>query len=575
LTGVIDEQVDFEIEAEKDDRGAKRSICRQRGHAKQARVDQKRRLNRAFRGKIPDDVHGLERAQFIAEKARIRRLRLGIEGLTRKQRRLRSQSSSATVRFNLHAAVLQFRRTGRLPAVSLDVVREADAHGVDGATLKRMIQKMLIRAGIEENPGPPMNPDDVVPTPKWRPRKDKEHESVNTPTQSSSSSREDEKRARCGGNEPGEKKRLDDKKSRGRKNFATASLLSAAGMLEADKKAGDKIAQADKSKVEAEETEWKIRASYVSNRPAFVMRSGGFARPWYVGFGRPQTKPQLLYSMLQYILVWWQYVRGMGDMPLWSPRDGVRWRPFGPEDQEYATPVFKGIAFSVLACVLAVLFGSIGAIFTWLYSFNSFIALFGWGLAWFTRSVAFIQFFGALFRPIFRYLPGDIMREFSVLSYHALDPYFDGQMRMTGMRYRPATDAAVLASVDVRTASVDDQTVWYQKYMATSWLFGSLFNWLEVNRLISIVLEPARWVISVRVADMIATGLARTRLDSYQDVESKARNLVSTYDELKLGTQVVDGRNVRDDTIRYAASLYWSKQASDASLGNGGSPHSD
>jgi hypothetical protein len=80
-------------------------------------------------------------------------------------------------------------------------------------------------------------------------------------------------------------------------------------------------------------------------------------------------------------------------------------------------------------------------------------------------------------------------------------------------------------------------------------------------------------IISLRLVDVILSGLTRTRLDSYFDAEQKARNLAATYDELRLGVNTVDGRNVREDSIRYAAACYWSRQASETSSLNGVPPH--
>jgi hypothetical protein len=279
--------------------------------------------------------------------------------------------------------------------------------------------------------------------------------------------------------------------------------------------------------------------------------------------------------MLRYFAVWWDYVWGLGDLPLWDPREDATWRAYGVEDDEIATPVFKGVVFTTfIGCVIALLTMS-GFIFTWLFSFSSLMSWVGWGIGWFTKTNAFIQFFGMLFRPVMRYVGGDIMMEVDVPRFYEEDPHFAQDMRMTGMRYRPATDRAVFANVPVHTVSVQDETKWWQKYMAVSWLFGSLFSWLEVNRLIRLVHERVTFVVSIRLADAIARGLARTRLESYWEAETKARNLASTYDELKLGTQKVEGRNVLDDTVRYAAALYWQRAASDASLGNGVSPQSD
>jgi hypothetical protein len=583
FTGISDLQADFEMDRVRDDRGVRRAAGQRRALLKQKRVDRKERVGKAFRGKIPEEVRGSERAQFIARKARRRRLQLGLEGRGRRALGQTPSNKSIAV-FNLKAAVLQFKRTGKLPNRSVDEIRMLDASGIDADALRRMIQKLLVRSGVEENPGPPADNDaptvpEIVKT--WK-KKEKEKLNMSSSSSSSSSSstsvpssRQDEKRSHCGGNEPGDDVRFRNKKNRGRKNFASSSLLSAAGMLEADKKSGEHEAEKDKDQEAAEKADEAVFNAYSEARPAFVMRAGGFARPWYSGFGVPKTKLQLINAMLRYLGVWAQYIWGMGELPLWDPRDGAQWKPYGQEDDEIATPVFKGLVFSAFMGVMVMILVLVCTLFVWLCSFSSLLNWVGWILAWFVKSTAFIQTFGMLFRPVMRYIGGDVMMEVASPHFKAQDPHFQQDMRMNGMRYRTAIDRAVLADMDVHTVTVQDATRWWQKHMAVSWLLGSLFSWLEVNRMIRLIEERVHFVVSIRLADCIARGLARTRLDSYWEAETKARNLAATYDELKLGTQQVEGRNVLDDTVRYAAALYWAKAASDASLGNGGSPQSE
>jgi len=597
-TGITDLQNDFEIEALKDDRGATRYANKQRGRRRQSLSDQKKRAEKAFRGKtrstkvskIQRDapatsiVRGVramnaqERAEFVRQKARKRRVGLGLEGKSRAQRRANvTSSSTASSVFNLTAAVTIFKRSGRLPQVSLDTVQAADASGLDARALKRMINAMLVRAGVEENPGPPSSHESDPPCTT----------SSTTTTSSSTCSSEwrvkssakqdraDEKKTKCGGFEPKEKERLDTKKHRGRANFAGASLLQSAHMLEQDQKAGQKDADKEKAIDEQERMSSHMREMFMDERPAFIMRSGGFARAWYFGFGVPTTRARLAFTMLTYVQVWFQWIIGRGDLPLWDPRDGAAWRPLGVEDREYMTPTFKGLVFSVVGIViLAIVFFSCTA-FVWLVSFSSLLNWIAYVVTLVIRTGAIVQIFAMVFRPVLRYMPEDRMAEFSRARPLSSDPDFESTMRMSGSRYRPATDAAVLANVDVLNVTVADRASWYQKYWATSWLFGSLFTWLETNRLITLVEERAHYVVSLRIVDTILCGLTRSRLDSYLDAESKARNIVSSYDELQLGIQQVRGRNVREDSIRYAAALYWSKAAADASLGNGVIPHSD
>lgn len=346
-------------------------------------------------------------------------------------------------------------------------------------------------------------------------------------------------------------------------------------MLDEDRKSGQKQADKEKDIDDEERVSSHMREMFTDERPAFVMRSGGFARAWYYGFGVPVTRARLIQSMLVYVQVWFQWIVGRGDLPLWDPRDGSIWRPFGQEDREFMTPTFKGIVFSVVGIVaLAILFLTC-TMFVWLVSFSSLLNWIAYAATLVIKTGAVIQIFAMTFRPVLRYQPEDRMAEFSQARPLSSDPDFESTMRMSGSRYRPATDAAVLAHVDVLNVTIADRASWFQKYWATSWLFGSLFTWLETNRLITLVEDRARYVVSLRIVDTILCGLTRSRLDSYLDAESKARNIVSSYDELKLGIQQIRGRNVREDSIRYAAAIYWSKAAADASLGNGVIPHSE
>jgi hypothetical protein len=569
----------------RDDRGVQRAAGRARGFSKQKNALKKERAERAFRGKVSKNkptkevLRGSARAQFVAMKARKRRTQLGLEGKSRRSRRLVRPNKSIAL-FNLKAAVLQFKRTGKLPFKSVDEIRMMDASGIDADSLRRMIQRMLVRSGVEENPGPKYAvPVPVVASqPKEKKHYDKEPACPSPASSSSStstSSRDDEKRARCGGNEPDERTRLSDKKSRGKLNFKNASLLAAAGMVESDKASGQRIADSEKTKENEDNADQAMHDAYVGARPAFVMRSGGFARPWYSGFGIPTTRPQLVVAMLSYLQVWVRYIRGLGVMPLWNPREGDVWKNSCPEDDEIATPVYKGFVMTVfLAGLMSVIFVTC-FLFTWAFSLSSLVSWIGVFLDWFIKTTLFVQLFGCLFRPVLRYVPGDTLYEVGSPRFWDDDPHFDPNMRMPGLRFRNAIDRAVLADVPIHKVTVVDDSPWWQKHMAVSWLMGSLFSWLDLNRLITLQHTRAVYIVSIRLADMIACGLTRSRLESYWDAEGKARNLASTYDELKLGTQQVNGRNVREDTICYAAALYWSRLAADASLGNGGRPQSD
>ena len=105
----------------------------------------------------------------VANKARVA---AGTSGLSKKMRRFKVEEGLLPARsraprrervrrdhirpFNLSKAVKQFRRTGQLPPAEITVafVRTLETTGTDGRALKRMIQAMLLREGIEPNPGP-------------------------------------------------------------------------------------------------------------------------------------------------------------------------------------------------------------------------------------------------------------------------------------------------------------------------------------------------------------------------------------------------------------------------------------
>lgn len=129
---------------------------------------------RGFRGKkVPE---GMDYDTFKASKARRTRLRTHTEIPSRIERRDRveftgqqlskapaqvpwerrskTKAEGKTLPFSLFRAIRQFRRTGKLPKVSVDVVSNAPLEGCSEASRKQLIQQLLIRGGIEENPGP-------------------------------------------------------------------------------------------------------------------------------------------------------------------------------------------------------------------------------------------------------------------------------------------------------------------------------------------------------------------------------------------------------------------------------------
>lgn len=70
-------------------------------------------------------------------------------------RKTKKVAAAAPKPFDLRGVVARFKRSGDLPNVPVETVRAASADGVDGRALKRMISAMLLKAGVEPNPGPP------------------------------------------------------------------------------------------------------------------------------------------------------------------------------------------------------------------------------------------------------------------------------------------------------------------------------------------------------------------------------------------------------------------------------------
>jgi hypothetical protein len=168
-SGITDLQNDF-CDSKSDNVYEKRAKQKYRATSKQYRVDVKNFANRGFRGKVASSsskawkkagVTRLEQKQFVAKKARLRRVQLGLEGVSKSvsRRRSRAARGDTDISINLKAAVRQFQRTGALPHCSITIVRDADTTGVDSQALKRMINTMLVRAGLEINPGPVYCPD--------------------------------------------------------------------------------------------------------------------------------------------------------------------------------------------------------------------------------------------------------------------------------------------------------------------------------------------------------------------------------------------------------------------------------
>jgi hypothetical protein len=107
-----------------------------------------------FSGDRP--VQALTRQEISQRKkhwAASRRAKLQIGNKRRSSRTKASVSSSSPV--VVRPLYQQFKRTGKLPVCSIQAIRDGDRTGVTSDQLKQLINAMLVRAGIEENPGPP------------------------------------------------------------------------------------------------------------------------------------------------------------------------------------------------------------------------------------------------------------------------------------------------------------------------------------------------------------------------------------------------------------------------------------
>lgn len=127
---------------------------------------------RGFHGHDFSDLSGQEKREAMERVANKARVDSGVSGLSRKMRRFKIEEGFLPARsraprpqrvrrdhvkpFVLSKVVKQFRRTGQLPPPEIKVafLRTLETTGTDGRALKRMIQAMLLREGIEPNPGP-------------------------------------------------------------------------------------------------------------------------------------------------------------------------------------------------------------------------------------------------------------------------------------------------------------------------------------------------------------------------------------------------------------------------------------
>lgn len=133
MSGIADLQADFEFEHEDHKRDQRKS----RDILKDKRAFKKRFITRGFRGKLDNSYTGKER------RAKIRKLAM--------KHRVETGTEHKYSGFNVEAAISRFNRTGKLPNMTVEQVRAAIVGPVGNA--RAMIEAMLMRSGIEPNPG--------------------------------------------------------------------------------------------------------------------------------------------------------------------------------------------------------------------------------------------------------------------------------------------------------------------------------------------------------------------------------------------------------------------------------------
>lgn len=175
------EQAEFEeLRLERDHHASKgRGVDRERQRREYA--DERSFRLRGFKGKGFLNLRGKEREAAMEAAAHRNRVRQGTDGLSRKmanfmreegllgsrprpapwKRATKGASSSRPTDTkkeltpeSVSAFVAKFKRTGDLPSVSVEAINGVKLDHIDQRALRRMIQQMLIRSGVEQNPGP-------------------------------------------------------------------------------------------------------------------------------------------------------------------------------------------------------------------------------------------------------------------------------------------------------------------------------------------------------------------------------------------------------------------------------------
>lgn len=168
-----------EVIWETEDRHSRKIDGIARDRAKYEKAKRKKYKLRGFTGHF-DDLAGDERFDAMCEKARRNRVGAGTEGVSAdimgflRSENLAPQplrplpwqhkvvtSHKTMVRqtpvLDLKAVVARFKRTGEIPNCTVEEVRALTVEGVDGNAVRRMIQAMLLKSGLEPDPGPTLS----------------------------------------------------------------------------------------------------------------------------------------------------------------------------------------------------------------------------------------------------------------------------------------------------------------------------------------------------------------------------------------------------------------------------------
>lgn len=393
--------------------------------------------------------------------------------------------------------------------------------------------------------------------------------------------RQSEKVANCGGNQPSTADRLKAKHHVGYRTFKETQVAKAVNedsVKQEAKAAADEALEKEKAEQEEAQRAENDYHDFTMDYQPFVSRSGGCAAPFTPIFGSPRSMRELLPMVWTFLIFIKDLFTRGARMPLYLPYHTVNgntvFREHNHDDDVFYVPKFKGLIKGFGIAVLLACLAGLSTAVVWAFSFGSMGTL----LQFFQMAIEarlVLYFFSMLFRPEARYLTGDEIAEFSQPRRLEVEPGHRDEDRMPGMRYRPAKDVPRFMRVDVEARRVRVEGLWWEKFWGTSWIFGSLQSWIQLNRLSSFALETTSLVVSMRAVAVLTSHLSGQVFDSLSDVQGKMQAFLRTYDELRAGPGRVDGRNWMDDTIFYASRLFWSQAAHNPRLGNQGSPHSD